>query len=229
MRTLAAACLLSLAPAPALGHDLWIEPEGDAFLLRYGHRGAEALPIDASKVRAIRCRSGDGAPRDVRDTATFSPKEVRIAARCAAVSAYLHGGFYSLTPDGERNLPRNRVENAVKAWESRQFAKWVDARAPGAGSPVGDELEIVPASDLSRARRGDKVAVRVLFQGKPVPGAVVAIDHRPLGESDSAGEVRVRIRSATVESIGATLRRPLSTPEADAQVLEATLSFEVAR
>jgi hypothetical protein len=69
----------------------------------------------------------------------------------------------------------------------------------------------------------------VLSGGRPVEGAIVAIDHKPLGESDRAGEVRVRIRGAVVETVSATLRRAVATPAADELVLEASLSFEVAR
>jgi len=94
---------------------------------------------------------------------------------------------------------------------------------------VGDKLEIVAVSDLSKAHEGDKITLRVLHQGKPVPNAIVAIDHKPLGETDSAGETRIKLRTSGVETIGATLRRKVATPEADAQVLEASLSFEVAK
>jgi hypothetical protein len=69
----------------------------------------------------------------------------------------------------------------------------------------------------------------VLSGGKPVPKAIVAIDHKPLGESDSAGEVRVKLRTSGVETISATLRQEVATPEADSVVLEASLSFEVAK
>jgi hypothetical protein len=134
-----------------------------------------------------------------------------------------------LTPDGEVNLPKNKAVNAVKAWESRQFAKWVDARSPAAATPLGDELEIVPVTDLSKRRVGDKVTLKVLSQGKPVPNAVVAVDHKPLGETDSSGEVRIRLRPGELESIDASVRRPVKTPEADSLVLEASLTFEAAK
>jgi uncharacterized GH25 family protein len=214
-------------PGAAHAHDLWLERSGDAFVLRYGHRGGETLAIDGAKVKAIRCAEG-GAARDLRSAAAFGPKEVRVVARCAAISAFHDGGWWSLTPDGERNLPRTRVPDAVKSWASRQFAKWVDARSPAAGAPVGDELEIVPVTDLARAKVGDKLAVRVLFQGKPAPGAIVAVDHRPIGETDSEGVTRLRLRSPGVQSLAASLRRPLATAEAEALVLEASLTFEVA-
>jgi len=98
-----------------------------------------------------------------------------------------------------------------------------------AGAPLGDELELVAVSDLSKAHEGDKVTVRLLHLGKPAANAIVAIDHQPLGETDSAGEVRVKVRGAAIETISATLRQQVRTPEADQLVLEASLSFEVAR
>ncbi|HEY7725183.1 MAG TPA: DUF4198 domain-containing protein [Anaeromyxobacteraceae bacterium] len=227
LRALAAAVLA--APAMAAAHDFWVERTGDGFAVRYGHRGGELLAIDAGKVKAVRCLDGAGALRDVGSTVRFAPREVRFAGDCAAASVFHDGGTWSLTPDGEVNLPRSRVEAAVRSWTSRQYAKWVDARSPRAGAVLGDGLEVVPVSDLLRARQGDKVALRVLSAGRPVPGAVVAVDHRPLGETDSKGEVRVRLRAAAVESVSASVRRPGASPGAEAEVLEASLSFEVSR
>jgi nickel transport protein len=221
--------LLLAAPAATRAHDLWIEPGPGGLVLRHGHRGGELLAIDAVKVKAIRCAGHGGTepPRDVRPEAAFDGREVVVRARCAAVSAFLDAGYFSLTPDGEVNLPRDRAPDAVKSWRSRQFAKWVDARAPGAAAPLGDALEIVPAGDLSRARRGEKATFRVLLEGKPVAGAVVTIDHRPLGETDHAGEIRVKVRAREIECVSASLRRPLRSAQADADVLEASLAFEV--
>jgi uncharacterized GH25 family protein len=217
-----------LAPALATAHDFWLERAGESLVLRYGHRGGELLAIDRTKVKSARCLD-EGGTRDLLGTASFAPREVTLAARCRAASAVLDAGYYSLTPDGEVNLPRRQVPSAVKAWASRQFAKWVDARSPSAGAVIGDELELVAVSDLSKAHEGDKITLRVLHRGKPAPNAIVAIDHKPLGETDSAGETRIKLRTSGVETIGATLRRKVATPDADVEVLEASLSFEVAR
>lgn len=229
MRALAVAFAALVAPAAAPAHDLWLERDGEGLVLRYGHRGGDALDLDAAKVKAIRCQRDGAPPSDVRAAARAGARELRVAARCDAASAFLDGGFWSLTPDGEKNLPRSQVPDAVRSWQSRQFAKWIDVRSPAAGAVLGDELEIVPASDLSRVRRGDKATFRVLWRGKPATGAVLAIDHRPLGETDSSGECRIKVRAAEVESVSATLRRSVGTPEAEALVVEASLTFEVAR
>lgn len=218
-----------LLPCLAFAHDLWVERAGDGFAARYGHRGGEALRMDAAKVKAVRCADRAGAARDVLARATLARRGVTLAARCDAVSVFYHGGFYSLTPDGEVNLPRDQARDVVKAWESRQYAKWIDVASPAASRPFGDDLEIVPGGDLSTRKVGDKVTLKVLSQGKPVAGAIVALDHKPLGETDSAGEIRLRLSTPGIESVSASVRRPVKSPQADAVVLEASLTFEVAR
>lgn len=218
-----------VAPPPASAHDFWLQKGGPGLVLRYGHRDGEALAIDPAKVKAVRCVD-KGLTRDLLGAASFAPKEIAFAGTCDAASAFFDGGYWSLTPDGEVNKPRTQVQQAVKAWASRQFAKWVDARSATASSAVlGDELELVAVGDISRARQGDKITVRVLSDGKPVPDAVVSIDHKALGESDRAGDVRVRLRTSGIETIGATVRKKEATREADVLVLEASLTFEVAR
>jgi uncharacterized GH25 family protein len=213
----------------ASAHDLWVEHQDGAFVLRYGHRGGEALALPGAKIKTFVCRPAKGAARDLVASAKIEPKQMSIAGACAVVSAFLDGGFWSLTPDGEKNLPRNQVPDAVKAWRSRQFAKWVDVRSPLAGQPLGDEFEIVPVGDLAKAKTGDKASFRVLLAGKPLSGATLAINHKPLGETDDRGEVRVKIRAQDVESVSVSFRRPVKSPEADNEVFEASLSFEVAR
>jgi uncharacterized GH25 family protein len=220
---------LLVVPSRAHAHDFWLERDGAGMTLRYGHRGGELLAIEQAKVKTVRCLD-KGSTRDLLTGAAFAPKEVKLAGHCDAASAFFDGGFWSLTPDGEVNQPKNKVSQAVKAWASRQFAKWVDARLPAAsGAVLGDELELIAVGDISGAHESDKITVRVLSAGKPVPNAIVAIDHKALGESDSAGDVRVRLRTSGVETISATLRKNVSTPEADSVVLEASLSFEVAK
>ena len=226
-RLLALAASLAL-PATAAAHDFWVERAPEGFVLRYGHPG-ELLPIDARKVKSVRCWDTAGAARELLRDAAFSPKEVRFAAPCAAVSISFDDGSWSLTPDGEVNRPRSEVQGVVRSWSSRQYAKWVDARSPRASAVLGEELELVPKTDLARARPGDTVTLRVLSAGAPVRGAAVEIAERIVGETDSRGEVHLRLREAAVTTISASVKRPPATPEADPDVLEASLTFEVAR
>jgi nickel transport protein len=216
-------------PLDARAHDLWLEPQGEVLVLRYGHRGGESLDLESAKVKVVRCQRGAGPVADVRGASKATSRELRTPSRCDVASAFLDGGYWSLTPDGERNLPKSVVPDAVRSWQSKQFAKWIDVRSLAAIQVLGDELEIVPVGDLSRVHQGDKATFRVLWQGKPAAGAILAIDHRPLGETDASGECRVKVRASDVESVSATLKLPLGTPEADTLTAEASLTFEVAR
>lgn len=216
-------------PRVAAAHDLWIERGGGGFVLHHGHHGGAVLPLAADKVRSLTCRSDKGKVADLRGSADVAPKQLSLKASCVSVSAFLDGGYYALTPDGEKNLPKNQVPDAVKAWRSRQFAKWVDAKSSLAGQPHGDDFEIVPVTDVAKAKAGDKVTFRVLLDGRAIGGAVLAIDHKVLGETDDRGEARVRIRARDVEQVSASYRRPIKSAEADSEVFEASLTFEVAR
>lgn len=218
-----------LFASSALAHDFWLERQGGSFLLRYGHHGGEVLPLDAGKVKRLSCRKDKGAPQDLRAAAVVAPKQLSLTATCAVSSAFFDGGFYSLTPDGEKNLPKNQVPDAVKSWRSKQFAKWIDVRSPLGKEPLGDELEIVPVTDLAKVKTGDKASFRVLLAGKPLAGAILAIDHKPLGETDEQGEARIKVRAKDVEQVSASFRRPVKSAEADSEVFEASLTFEVAR
>jgi hypothetical protein len=224
-----AALLALLLPTVASAHDFWAEPVGGTFLFRYGDRGGEVLPLEAAKVKGVRCAAGVGPAVELRARAVPADRALRLGERCGAVSAFLHGGFYSLTPDGEVNRAKDEVPDAVRSWESRQFAKWIDPADPAATRPLGDALEIVPVTDLRRVHAGDKATFRVLLDGQPVPGATFSVGHKALAETDRSGEARIRVRAAEVESVSASLRRPLASPKADALVLEATLTFPVAR
>lgn len=222
-----AVCAAVLGPAQARAHDLRLERSGGGFALRAGHAGGGTEAIDPSIVKEVHCARA-GEPVRVLAPRAGEGGTVRVDGRCDAASALVDHGFFVVTPDGEKHLRKSEARDAVKSWRSRQFAKWLDARAPVA-PPFGDALEIVPVTDLARARVGEKLTLRVLLDGRPVAGAIVSVGHERLAETSSAGEARVKVRRAGLESISATFRRPLGTPDADTEVLEASLSFEVPR
>jgi len=231
IRALLVVSLLSILiwTPDALAHDLWLEPQAGAFVLRYGHRGHEALPLQANKLQTFLCRKDNGVPQNLLKSSVPGPSQVRLSADCTLLSAFLDGGFWSLTPDGEKNLPKNQVPDAVKSWRSRQFAKWVDVHSVLANQPLGDAFEIVPVTDLAKVKTGSKATFRVLLAGKPLPGATLAIDHKPLAETDDQGEARIKVRGSGRESVSASYRRAVRTVEADSEVFEASLTFEVAQ
>lgn len=210
---------------PALAHDLWIEKENGEYVLHYGHHDGDALPIEGAKVRYIQCLDDSGKKSDLLSSAAIEPKSVRFKAACKCLSVFYHCGFYSLTPDGEKNVPKNQAKDVVRSWESREFIKFLNNGV--CETPLGDELEIIPVSDIQKVHAGDKITVRVLYQGTPAASALIAYSDHTLGEVDSNGEARVRLRQKGTQVIKASLKRSLNSPEADNLMLSATLQFVV--
>jgi nickel transport protein len=219
----------AIGPALSRAHELWLERSGGELVLQAGHPGEKTSRIDPASIRSIRCARAGEEVQTLAPPLRADGGTVRVPARCDAASVSLDLGFFVLTPDGEKHARRSEAPDAVKSWRARQFAKWVDVASAAAATPLGDALEMVPVTELSRARVGEKVTVRVLLDGHPAPGAIVSLGHHALAETGSSGEARVKVRHAGLESISATVRRPLGTPDAETDLLEASLSFEVPR
>ena len=71
----------------AMAHDFCRNHKG-AFALRYGHRGGEALPLDAGKLKALSCRKDGGAHQNLFKSAVPSPRQISLTATCALLSAF---------------------------------------------------------------------------------------------------------------------------------------------
>ena len=86
---------------------------------------------------------------------------------------------------------RERYRRCAKAWVAG-----TDARR--ASKPVGQPLEIVP---LSRPGAAPELRVRLLWQGHPLPGAIVQSWRQPLGANGATRELAERDSAARVEAV----------------------------
>lgn len=230
-----AALLLACAAAAAPAHELWIAHEADGYTLYNGHRhgghdhadptGAQTVAYGQDFVREARCYDADGTV--IAEGAGGSPW--RMQGRCAALTLAASSGYWSKTPYGTRNLPKDRVQQVVKSWRSLEWVKRLDAWSPALARPLTPGLEIVPLEDPFALREGDKLRLLVSFQGRPLAGAVVAYDGRPRGRSDAEGHINIRIRHGGLQSVQAGYSRELASPQADEEVHTAVLNFELPR
>lgn len=226
MRRLLFLLISILFSFPAMAHDLLLKKEGSEFVLRYGHHDGTVLPINAAKLKQIQCIDAQGQKTDLRSTAVIEPKAVRFKATCKLISLFYYDGFSSVTPDGEKNLPKNQVKDAVKSWESKEFIKFIDT---GSGDVTfGDEFEITVGGDIRTLHTGDNITVRVLYQGAPVAGAVIEYNEKVVGKTDATGSISISLKEKGQQLVEANLKRPLKSPEADSVALSAGLLFEVA-
>lgn len=112
-------------------------------------------------------------------------------------------GYWSQTTEGGRPQPRSELANVVSCGYSDNGARTLVVVGEGgrsaAGQALGHRLEILTDADVARLAEGDLVAFRVLLEGKPHAGLVMAFhaesreDPWLVSESDSTGLIELAL------------------------------------
>ncbi len=221
-----AAHLVSASGAHA--HALWIERTDEGLTLLSGHRhshheGAELIEYPLTHVLEAVCFDLGGEPSVIEPTAT----PVRFPGECAACTALLSSGYWTKTPRGTKNLPKDEAESPLRSWLSYESVKRIDRWSEAFAAPLTESLEIIPLTDPALMRKGDKITVVVTFRGEPLSGAPVAYAGSTRGETDSEGRVNIRLRNPGLQLLRASYRIPLESERADEEVHTTTLVFEL--
>jgi nickel transport protein len=227
MRTPAVFLATLLGAATTQAHDLWIERDGTGYELYYGHRhsdhgGQHRIEYRPDAVQRVACFDATAKVVHQGSAATYP---ARLAGDCAVAYALLSTGYWTKTPYGTQNVPKDQVKVAISAWLSFESAKRIERWGAALARPLTQDLEVVPLDNPLTLGDGDKLRLLVSFRGQPVAGAVVSYDGKPRGDTGPDGLVNVRIHHGGLQAIEATLRRPLDGKEADEEVHTATLNF----
>jgi uncharacterized GH25 family protein len=223
--------LLSLTTTAA-AHDLWVEPSGGAYIVRYGHHpqvsheGARDIAYAPSILKSVNCTDAAGGPGTTQ-VGTTAP--VEISGNCAVLYVLTSSGYWSKTPAGTKNLKKTEASSPLGSWQSFESVKHISQWGPGAAKPLGAPLEIVPAANPLSLQDGDKLGLRVLAKGQPVANAVVTYDGKPRGETDADGAINIRVRHGGLQLIQASTRTPHAGPEADEVVHTTALTFALGK
>lgn len=220
--------LLTLLATPVLSHDLWLDRAGGAYVLANGHKhsshgGDQRIPYSPDFVRQAQCFDQQGKVK----TEAQGGSPFRLVADCAALTVTASSGYWSKTPTGTRNLPKDEARQVVKSWLSLESVKRIDTWSPALTKPLTQELEIVPLDDPLRLAAGDKLHLRVTLAGRPLGGATLTYDGEPRGATDAEGNINVRLRHGGYQMIATSVTRPLASPKADEEVRAASLVFEL--
>jgi nickel transport protein len=176
-------------------------------------------------VQRVDCFDGGGNPVRLRIVPGYP---VRVPDACAAIVVLTSSGYWTKTPSGTENEPRAQVEQAIRSWLSFEGVKRINAWHERFRLPLTGDLEIVSEEDPTSRRPGDKLAVRVSLGGRPVEGAIVAVDGKPRGRTETDGRLNIRLRRAGLQMIQASLTLPDTTGVADEIIQTTTLNFEIA-
>lgn len=213
----------------ASAHDLWIESDGREQVCYRGHArsdhaGADYLEYDPDDVVRAACFDEAGK---ITGAVACDVYPARVAGGCAASYFLLSTGYWTKTPHGTMNEPKNGVDQVVRSWLSYEGVKRLERWSQALALPLTNDLELVPLNDPFGLREGDKLRLLVTLDGAAVAGAVVAYGGKSRGLSGEDGTVNVRIRHGGFQSVAASLSVPLESEMADEVVHTTFLNFEL--
>ncbi len=257
---LSAAAALVLGARPVAAHDFWIIPASFspevgttvALSLRVGEDfHGEPVLLDRKRIKRFFAVGPIGespiTARQGSDPAGF----VRIEAPGLWIVGYRsHPSPISLAPEQfERYLAEEGLERIIdlraERGESGKRAQEIYSRcaksilsagtgAEGRDRPLGLTLELVTQENPYALQPGQELSVRLLYEGKPLPAAlVVAMNSQQAGKrlaarSDSNGRAAFRLEQAGPWLIKAVhmVRAPPKS-RADWESLWASVTFEI--
>lgn len=215
-------------PGSANAHEFWIEGRGHELLLVFGH-GSNRAEFDGNNVKAVWALDKSGTRLPVNMEKKDKAVALKLGGEAAVVHAEVDNGYWCKTIYGWKNVGKSKASRVVEAIRSLNHAKKLLSGGDVVTKPLeGVALDIVPLQDPFRLKKGEELAVQVLFQGKPVQGVeVTGFDHQKIGITDSNGMIRVPLSEA-VQIVAVNVKQPLSgDPEADHLSVTSTLCFEV--
>lgn len=220
---------MALAAGNAGAHDLWLEREDGGLGLHYGHAysdhgGATLLEYPVEWVREALCFDAAGArvPFQAEETSPY-----RMRGECAAAHVSISSGYWTKTPYGTQNLPKNEARMPLESWLSHDSVKRIDHWTESLANPLAGGLELTPLEDPLSLRKGKKLRLRVTFDGAPVEDADVAYDGKPRGRPGPDGAINIRLRHGGFQVIQATLTRAIASEKADQVIHSTHLNFEL--
>ncbi len=242
--TAALACMLTALPAQA--HGIWFAQRGKQLAMIYGV-GADDLDMikRLPKVKSVQGYDAEWKPV----AATLQPAGlvpiVDSAAPITAVTAVLDNGIWSKDKNGEyHQMGLDKMPDAIVSERTIKYAVHLiglsdrpadfkgtlDARIP---VMPDQRLQIIPVDGQIPGDMGKPLTVKVLFDGKPMPGIEVDTDFvndpdQKGPTTDANGMVTFPVRNQGLNVIGATYRGPSDEPKLyREQEYFATLSFKL--
>jgi nickel transport protein len=217
----------------AHAHGIWFAQRSNQLALIYGVGGEDLDAVKRlPKVKTVAAYDENGKEVPTQLAPNGPLLVVNTDNQPAIVAAILDNGLWSKTPDGKwHNKGKDEVPDATVSEHTIKYA--VHLRRLNAVPPVlpAHKLQIVPLVKQLPEQVGQSLAVRVLYDGKPVQGALVQPDYVTDPDSEPVktgadGTATIKVRNQGLNVVVATLATPPANPaKTNRDEHLATLSF----
>ena len=208
---IAAALLGTSLAGAALAHQPWVLTDpghaqsGTQATIQpfFGHAFPYDDPLQTDRIAELIIVDGTGETVTLDAAANNELQTPELSEGVHVVALRQARGYWSQTTEGGRPAPRSELDNVVSCGYSDNGAKTlvvVGNSGPSAATKaLGHRLEIILRDDITEPASGDVVEVRVLLEGEPHAGPLLAF-HSSSGEdpyqvtdTDSDGHADVRL------------------------------------
>lgn len=207
----------------------------------FGHKFPKDEQIKAERLGAVRAWAADGRELALKKIATGSYEFVPPAAGVYLISAQVVPGFVTRTREGMKLGNKKKVPNANHCFHFDMAAKTLisaGAAKKGFDQKTKTALEIVPLKNPGTLKKGATLPFKVLFQGKPLPKAMVKITYEGrsdpknffavTGKTNAQGEFQVKLDKTGKWLILASHKTPYpNQEECDENMYSSSLTFPV--
>jgi uncharacterized GH25 family protein len=191
MKKLIVLCALTLflimTAIPAGAHTLWLNPSDYSpavgssvdIGIGWGHQypaNRVDQEVKEDRVTAIEALDPDGKPVQLVKAAVDRYQLKIEKAGAYIVTARIKPGFFTMTPKGRQWGNKKEISDGLKCTNFHIEAKTVllaGLKGNGQARSAGQTVELVPVSDLGTLKSGATLDMRVLVNGKPIPGAEI--------------------------------------------------------
>ncbi len=207
-------------------HQLWIEKGQSGFVLHYGHRKAaegekKFIEYSAENIKRIICIKNGS--QEILHTQFSYP--LTIPQKCDVIQIDFSTGYWTKTVNGTVNTDKNSAKSPIFSWYSYESVIYINRW--NKNILLSDGLYIWSLKNPLKAKVGEKLRLKLFFDGKPVSDVPVAYDGKVLGLTDKDGRINIRVKHKGLQHIEATFRKKVNTKKADYIVYTTTLNFEV--
>jgi nickel transport protein len=233
-RILFTALPLLCATQLVLAHDTWIEKKnGDLLVLRGHDRRAEAY--DSALVKEAKAVDAKGQAIEMEIVKNKENASLLTKGNPVIVGALYDSGYWLKTTDGWKKATKREGKgryDILESLKSKQWCKTILCPTSESVKPMGQRFEVVPQKEATSVRVGESLPIKVIFDGKPVEGAVIttggghASGAKDQLKTDKDGLANVKIEKAGLQMVKASHKVPIKNdPDADVLSLASTITF----
>jgi len=188
-RLIKASLFTVLCLQPLTAHQIWIQEADAGYEVVYGERVTDQDPLPFAKVNWVRGFTANKyIDKLALSTEAYGDKPdaghvyVQPFNNYNVITAKMTNGYYvkvkdDASPKGEKYLKDPVYSNidatgkeVIKELYSIKFAKYITKWSCYLKKPIGQRLEIVPMSDVTKLQEGDSLKFKIFYEGKPVTG-----------------------------------------------------------